>query len=382
MKPVWLAIVALVSIGCGDAVVGGACADGYDYCDGACRPAAACRSGSVDGGEDVMAADSAASSDAAGLDTAESSVIDANAASDSCPAPPYSSATHCGACAVACTGATPICKLQSDGTFACAAACSEPETLCPIGCVDLAVDPRNCGACGDVCPTGLCNGGTCRGANAGHVVVAGHDFVAASPALAVSRVISNAVFLPSKNPVRVIAFEQWADPSAVASVRQILDETARLSGRTYTKTVAGSAADFRDRLRIDMFDVALVFDQITAPLSVLGSLGADTKSSFDSFSRVGGVVVVLDGGAGRSEMPNFLTASGLVGVSGHSANTERPVDVVAPADAIAVGVLSPYSAPARSVTLSLSEPPSPSLITVVAEPVSGKPVVLHKVVFK
>jgi hypothetical protein len=363
VKSSLLALLALSLMGCGDAVVDGACADGYEYCDRACRPIVACHPAAV--APDAGATDAVADS----------------APTDGCPPPPYVTAEYCGACDISCSGDTPSCKVQIDGTFACARACEEPQTYCAGSCVDLAVDPQNCGACGNVCPTGLCNGGTCRGASAGHVVVVGHDFVGAAPGLAVSRVITNAVFLANKNPVRVITFEQWADPAAVASVQSILDGASSASGRTYVKTVAANAMDFRDRLLIDQFDVALVFDQTNAPAGVLATIGSDTKGSLDSFSRVGGVVVVLDGGGGSSEMPSFLTASTMLGVSAHDGNTS-PVDVVAPADAIGIGVHSPYSAPARSVTFTVSDPSSPSLITVVAEPLSAKPVVLHKVVFK
>jgi len=415
-----LSALLLVS-GCGDAVVGGECADGYEYCDGACRPSSVCHpsdgagdvtvdapsDSATDAGEADSTADSSASdstlsdstlSDSSAVDSPDSpgaetttgdtgvvgsdtSVVDTGPA-DTCPAPPYNTTSNCGACGVACSGTTPLCKTKLDGTFACGPVCDAPTTLCPAGCVDLDVDPSNCGSCGKVCPTGLCNGGKCRGAKAGHVVVIGHDFVGTTPAMAVSRVIVNAVFLPAKNPVRLLAYEQWADPVAIANVKAILDDGALASGRTYVKTSAMTLAEFRDRLLVDDFDAALVFDQPKAPAGALDTIGADTKLSLDSFSRIGGVVVVLDGASGVSEMPRFLTASTMLGTSGHTVVTGKPVDVVAPADAVGVSVLSPYSAPTRSVSFTVTEAPSASLVTVVSEPVSTRPVVLHKVVFK
>ncbi len=334
MKRSLFALLALSWIGCGDAVVDGACADGYEYCDRACRPVAVCHPAAV--------------------------------------------APTTDPCGNACVGEKPICKVQIDGTFACAPPCEAPSAYCGTSCVDPMIDPYNCGGCGIVCPTGLCNGGVCRGASPGHVVVAGHDLVGASPGLAISRVLANAVFLSNRNPVRVLAYEQWAAPASVASVQSILDQTTYVSGRTYTKTVAANAVE----LRIDRFDVALIFDQPNAPSGALGSIGADTKGALDSFARVGGVVIALDGGTGAGEMPTFLTASGMLAVSAHKLTPAVPVDVVAPADAIGIGVYSPYAAAHSSVTFTLEGTPSPSLITVVAEPTSEKPVVLQKVVFK
>ncbi len=48
-----------------------------------------------------------------------------------------------------------------------AGTCSNARTLCGSTCVDLNSDPLNCGACGDVCQSGLsCNSGFCGSATA------------------------------------------------------------------------------------------------------------------------------------------------------------------------------------------------------------------------
>ena len=41
--------------------------------------------------------------------------------------------------------------------------CPTGQTRCGVSCVDLRIDPHNCGACGNWCPTGYtCSGGVCQ----------------------------------------------------------------------------------------------------------------------------------------------------------------------------------------------------------------------------
>lgn len=398
MKRSWL--LALVLTGCGDAVVDGACADGYEICDGVCRPIGACAvdsevplDSSIDSDNPFdtgdastetsaeTSSDTTVGSDSSG-DTLVADGADAFDAFDGCPPPPYTSVSNCGGCGVTCSGATPLCKKGLDGTYACGPVCDPPTTLCGTVCVDLDVDPNNCGSCGKMCPTGLCNGGKCRGAKAGHVVAIGHDYAGVSATLAVARVIVNAAFLPTRNPVRILSFEQYADAAAISSVKSILDGGAASTGRAYVKTSTTTLAAFRDALIIDDYDAALIFDQPKAPDGALATIGANLSITLDSFARVGGTIVILDGASGVGQMPQLLTKSTLLTTTSHTVVTGKAVDVVAPADAVGLGVLSPYSAPSRSVTFTITEPSSGSLVTVVSEPASAKPVVLHKVFFK
>ncbi len=401
---------------CGDTVVDGECADGYETCGGRCVRAGTC-SPSTDSGLDASADGSADGSDGSDteddvtssdghndtLDAAsdvdrdaidgETTTSDADTSPldgadgdvtpvDGCPAPPYVTPSNCGACGVTCSGDTPLCKDDGTGRFACASPCTPPEKLCGGVCVDTTIDPLNCGTCGNVCPTGLCNGSTCRGARSGHAVVIGHDYATSLPTSAAGKVVSNGVFLPSTNPVRVLWLDQYADPGAESAVTKILDNTASLTGRTWKRTVAPTSSDVLTKLGIDAFEVLVVLDQPNAPAGELASIGGDLDAKITSFTQTGGVVVVLDGGGGRGEMPAFLDASGILSTSAHTTISGKTVDVIAPADAIGIDVLTPYFAASKSVTFTLTVAPSPSIVVVVQEPTSIAPVVIHRVVKK
>lgn len=124
-------------------------------------------------------------------------------------------ALHCGACGVACSGATPLCDLGTcspsctPGLTQCERSCvdlaSDPRhcgscsvrcaaseqcvsgrcgcglgtAACPDGCRDLATDPRSCGACGVVCEgaTPLCDRGTCAASCGPGLVACGQSCV-------------------------------------------------------------------------------------------------------------------------------------------------------------------------------------------------------------
>jgi hypothetical protein len=229
----------------------------------------------------------------------------------------------------------------------------------------------------------LCNGGKCRGAKAGHFVAVGHDFAGVPKTSTAAQVAYASVFLPPTNPVRVLAFDAWADRSdggAEQSVDAILGAAA--SGRTWSKTRASSEGDVLSKLDVDTYDVLLVYDQPHAPDGALAAFGTHLAAQLLSFGQAGGVVVVLDGGTGTAQMTDFLVAGGIVGVSDEATVSGLPLENLAPGDAVGIDLLSSYMAPRDSVGFTLSEPATKDLIVVVDEAGTGRAVVVHKVVRK
>lgn len=424
-----VAVVVVAGEGCGtdNSIVDGDCAAGYILCDGrcvaaddpahcgrcnnACPPGVGCSAGVCGGPIDGSPTDGSLTdgsptdgslTDGAGDgsltdgpvgdgpvgdgplgDGSDGGGSDGGGdAADACPPPPYDKPTGCGACGVVCMAPDTRCGSDGAGGFTCQPPCVFPEIECDHVCVDGQNDPLNCGACGKTCPSNLCIAGVCQGATPGDVVVIGHDYRFGGPGSAQARVVQNAALIPSSNPVRVLSYEEDADAQAVANVKDVLNANAAGRNLAYTVTNDGAALAAPDLVM--GYDVVLVYDQMTASAAKLGAVGAAAAAPLATFAKAGGVVIVLDGAAGQGNMPTFLTAAGLLDVPSHaSIPNGSQIRVVAPADVVATGVLSPYGSFQRSVTFTTNEPNGGNVIWVGRRAVGaalGNPVIVHKVV--
>ncbi|MGA7123030.1 MAG: hypothetical protein WBY94_23205 [Polyangiaceae bacterium] len=259
--------------------------------------------------------------------------------------------------------------------------CSVPLAYCGGACIDVSGDPLNCGGCGVVCASQLCDNSACVGAASGGIVYIGHDYTTTLPGTAQARVISNAVFVPESNPLRVLSYERYASPGAVTQVGAILRSVARQEGRTLTIVSTANDDQVSDQLTVTNYDVLLVHDQSSAPDGALATLGSNWGSTLSVYALGGGVIIVLDGGGGLGQMPAFATGTGLLDVSAHaSIAVGTPLLVASRVDAIAAGVLSPYGAGQNSVSLT-TEANGGNVVYVVelnGDAGSNPPVVVHK----
>ena len=255
--------------------------------------------------------------------------------------------------------------------------CAAPEILCAGVCLDPTNDPNNCGACGKVCPSNSCVAGQCVGSAPGHVVVIGHDYASApSTFSSQARVLSNAVLMPASNPLRVMSYEEFASASAVSNAESLVAAEAKQLGRGVSFVATTSSATVAT-IDETSYDVLLVHDQREAPSGTLGTIGSSWESDghVAEFLHSGGVVVVLTGGGGVGEMPALVSNAGLLSVTSETSITGA-LTVLAPADAVGSGVVSPYIPKPSTVTLD-TEANGGDVVWVVGQ--DGAPVVVHKV---
>ncbi len=426
----WAALAALACpAACGSTgIVGGECAASYVACDGACvdaqrdpnncggcahacAPGVACTdaickgtlsdgsAGNGNGGEagDAGAAGYGASSANGGnagsgasntggeageaLDAGQLS--DAKHDGDAACLPPYKRPEACGNCATKCGKSAPTCSPDGMGSYQCVLVCIDPLKQCNGECVDFNIDADNCGTCGNSCPSGICQGGKCVGAQVGHVVLACMDYQTPAKNTAQTTLMGNAVFLPLHNPVRILAYSEYAPQGERDLVNLDIQYAAAARGRTFSITPLSKASAATATLTINDYDVFLVYDQTAAPKGELATVGNtwQTSSVVDSFAAAGGMVVVLTGG--KSEMDQFLSNSQLMDVTGETVVSTGFLYNRAPADALGANVISPFSAPMNSCTFTTSLTPDSDNIFVVtdaATPLVGAPVVVHRVI--
>ena len=269
----------------------------------------------------------------------------------------------------------------SGGTLACDA----PLVACGPKCVDLASDDANCGACKASCPTGICQSGGCVGAAAGHRVALGLDFSQKAPDSA-EQLLGSAVFLGSNTTGghwRVLGLDPFASPS-VANVDGVLAARAASHGIADLKvTHAPDAATFLSTITVKKINAVLFYDQPTAPPASLGALGAAVGAAVDTFSRAGGVVVLLTGGEGRNEMWALASAAQILPASGFSpfAPAISQLDCGAPLDPLTLGC-GPFSASVGAGTWDVASggAADSDWNVVLLEQGTKKPVGMHRAV--
>ena len=290
----------------------------------------------------------------------------------------------CGACNAACSKAKPTCSPDGVGSYKCVLVCEDPLKECNGQCVDFNIDANNCGSCGNVCLSGICQGGMCVGAKDGHIVLACMNYQTPVSNSAANTLLGNAVLLPQPKEVRILAYTEFASAASRARVDQHIAFAAAARGRSVVITPLAKYTAATATLSIANYDEFLIYEQDSAAPGELGTVGTvwQMNSVLDSFTAAGGVIVALSGGS--YEMDKFFSNAQLLAVSDQTVVTGSFLYNRASFDSIGNNVISPFSAPAESCTFTTSTTPGQTTVFVVRDAPDdvAPPVVVHRAVPK
>ena len=405
-----LSLAYVLPTACGSGgVVGGECRDvkGYTRCDGTAAGAegpgtqakggASTTTGGTTGaeaGNDGTAADGQGGNgelpDGGFLDAPVDGQSDAEAPLECLP--PHDKPSHCGDCDTKCKDPTPLCAPDGNNSFECVPKCIPPLVECQGQCMDPASfnsDPENCGKCGVACPSDICQAGKCVGARYGNIALLCMDFNSATRGSSPVALLGNAVFMPPTNPVKVLSYTRGATPAAVTRVNTVIDWFGSPIKRSAQMTEAKTVDDVTAKLSILDYQVLLIhdLDQAKAGDAAAAATTWESASVLSSFAKAGGVIIVLDGGAGTGEMNELINAGNLLDSTGKTSVTSQ-TDITgqqvwnnAPFDILGANVLSPFLGKSHTCTFDTNAKSSNDTIFVLSDDeAGGAPVAIHRVI--
>jgi hypothetical protein len=402
-----LALAYAVPVACGSGgVVGGECKPGLTNCgpnaqgaDGTGARAGNANAGGTDSGDGGSNGAAAASQGGDGelpdggfFDSPVDGQPDGEAPIECLP--PHDDPSHCGDCDTRCVDPTPLCAPDGEGSFECVPVCDPPLVECQGQCVDpesFNSDPDNCGRCGRECPSDICQEGECIGARYGHIALLCMDFGSNMASSTPTTLLGNAVFLPAQNPVKVLAYTNGASAAAVTRTNTVIgwagDTRRREADITEARTVEAVTRD----LNINDFQVLLIHDLDRAEPGDPEAAAVTWESSnvLTSFSKAGGVVIVLDGADGTGEMHQLINAgrlldpTGQTSVLGHTDITGSEVYNHAAADILSANTTNTFAGTSHTCTFDTDAQPDAETIFIYTDDVregQGAPVAIHRVV--
>jgi hypothetical protein len=202
--------------------------------------------------------------------------------------------------------------------------------------LDLQSDPDNCGTCGHVCASGICELGHCVGELSGHIIAIGHDYQDHHAAM--RRVLGNSISLAATNDVAVTRLRGTASHDSHAGTTAAINQSMSQLGRPWHNVPISQG----------LVDVdVLVIEAQTGDPAAARATGAVWAGPIDQLLQRGGIVIVLEGADGVSHElaagANLFVTTPVVATGQHAFITDG-------SDAVAQQVVSPYLAETTSVT--------------------------------
>jgi len=199
-----------------------------------------------------------------------------------------------------------------------------------------------------------------------------------------TNLLGNSVFLATNNPVRILAYTRETTTASINGTNQALTSAAAARGRTFQRTNVTGLNAITNQLTREDYDVLMIYDQQNAPAGQMAARATAWGPTVDAFAALGGVVVVLTGGGGTSEVHELIEGLGIVASTGTLNNTNNNYLVSAPGDALAIGVVSPFLAVNRSCVFAGTPASDSETVYVIqgatAGPTSGLPGAVHRIV--
>jgi hypothetical protein len=132
------------------------------------------------------------------------------------------------------------------------------------------------------------------------------------------------------------------------------------------------------------YDVLMIYDQEEAAAGILAGRGVAWAPAVQTFTALGGVVVVLTGGGGISEMHELIAGLGIFSPTGTLNHNGQNYRVDAPGDAVGVNVVSPFVGVETSCVFTGAGTPSSDVVYVTSGvsggPGNGEPGVVHRII--
>jgi Stigma-specific protein, Stig1 len=381
-----LLVACCAAVGCESPIVGASCRPGFSVCADGCVDLQAdyrncgecdnncgqylCKAGMC---SSMVRVDAGAGTDGGGVSDAGTFDPDTGI-HDSCSlgflecdgacVDVTSDLNRCGACDRVC----------GDGEFCaygrCWADCTGDLKFCGGLCRDLTRDPENCGTCDGVCTSGVCVDGQCDEPLIGQVVVIGHDYMTANPAM--RRIAGNAISLPLGAQVRVLMFRGEADQAAQRGVQNALEVSSHETGRVYMLV---DAVESLVPVQLSAADVFVIHAQAHATNSTLRKLGRQWANALAQFVARGGTVVLFDAPSTSNDGTyQILAPSTMFSAGGREEIPNQELRVKVPGNSVVLRVPLRYLGTSHSVHFSDVDSEA---MTLVADD-SGAPVVMQR----